>query len=183
MKSLELENLITNHTTDESGLDISALSESINTQFNALLDKKMPDLDKAKDKWELDYTETFYKDLGVENINNTSDLKTYIDTRKDYDPKQLEELTSTKTRLTQERDIYKSNFSGDVDDMDFIIHKANTMISAGTDLSFTDAVNQLREAKPNYFGTETKVTTNVKVTKPVLDTVDPIVAAFNKRRR
>ncbi len=155
MKEKELKQLIQSHTTEESGLDYSALSNDINTQFNVLLDKKMPDLDAEKTKWEESYSKSFFDDLGIDNINSRETLKSYLEERKDFDPQKFNELNSNVNRLNQELDVRKSNFNGDDDDMDYIIHKANTMISAEEGLSFSDAIKQIQESKPSYFGQQT----------------------------
>ncbi len=170
MKEKLLKQLIEDHTSDESGLDYSALSNDINTQFNMLLDKKTPNLDEEKTKWETSYSKTLFDDLGIENINSAETLKSYIEERKDYNPEKVKTYQNDITRLKQERDVLKLNFSGDDDDMDYIIHKATTITNGSEDVSFIDAVTQLQESKPDYFGAVKPVVTNIKNNPPAQNT-------------
>lgn len=163
MKQKDLDKFIETSTNEEGNLDSSKLFESVNMSFNTLRDKQKEQFSTEKSKWEENYNTKFYKDLGYENIKDTSGLKSFIDERKDFDL----EIPTKFESVNKELSIYKTGgFGGDAEDLEYLIHKANSLIDKNEeDLSFDDAVKQLRESKASLFGAPVVSQTKTKAPK------------------
>lgn len=180
MKLDELKKFIDEATNEESGIDYDSVLTHVNGESGKLADRKV---ETSRAKWETEYNTNLYKELGLEDIKDTSGLKSYIDERKEFNPEEMNSLNSKYERTNKELEIVKLGFNGDNDDLDYIIHKTNTMISAEEGLSYTDAVTKLKETKPSYFGQGTVITTGKPNNKAVVETISPLKEAMMKRNK
>lgn len=164
MKLQELEKFIETSTTEEGILDQNKLFEKVNISTNAVRDKQKEAFSTEKATMESKFESDYLKDLGFED---KSALKSRLDDTKDYDPEALNKLNQESIRWQNTSELYKQGFTGDEFDADYVIKKANASISTSeTDLSFSDALSQIKTDKEHLFGAVKAPQTSVKVKAP-----------------
>lgn len=100
MKQNELQELITKHTTDD-GINIESLNADINTNFDAVIDRKVS---KASESAKPTILNDFIKAYDFENVDQFS---AFVKNSKAG----ASELTETVARLQSERDEYEQKFN------------------------------------------------------------------------